>query len=479
MFWRIPALQAAVLEQATLAVNPFTSRFYGKNKAFGEEAFEWLTEWHQVADIAGWPYDFETYNETTVINNIVDGDIFTLLTTDADGSPRIQQIGSHRVGSRYLTGGSCEVRCVGNQLYIDDVLVDDNLPYSFNPAREWMAPIIDGVIVDNQSRPLAYRVYTDPAVSSLYQDYSARDLFPAFLPMVPGQLRGPSLLASSIFDWQDVREWRRFELLAQKIFSSRTIVENNESGDAEEGTQVLPAPAQFDASGKKIALMRQQIDGGTYTYLKANSGSKLEAFDWDRPKVSSQDFNEMMVRDAMRGTEWDAFFSLDPKHVGGAPMRVVVDRVNRTLRKRRKMANKNATRATRYALSCAIARGELPFDVDWYKWTHQGPPDVTADRRYDAQTDIEEYDKGFSTLEKIEKSRNGDWKLTRDQKEIEVVDKMERAKRISDKYKISIQEAMQELGETGTSSLQRREIEQEGEDVGGHTAGNPGKPNKP
>jgi hypothetical protein len=477
MFWRIPALQASILEQANLAVNPYTQRFMGRNKAFGDLASEWITEWHKTADIAGWPYDFDSYTETMVINNIVDGDPFTLLTRDESGNPKIQQIGSHRVGSRYLTGGSCTVRYDGTSLFIDGILVDGALPYSFPEAKEWVAPIIDGVIVDALARPIAYRVYTDPAVSQLYQDYSARDLFPAFVPMVTGQLRGPSVLASSIFDWQDIREWRRFELLAQKIFASKTIVEHNETGEAESGVQVLPQPAQFDSTGKKVALARQQIDGGTYDYIKANSGGKLEAFHWDRPNNNVQDFNEMMVRDAMRGTEWDAFFSLDPKHVGGAPMRVVVDRVNRTLRKRRKMVNKNATRATVYALSIAILKGELPFDVEWYKWTHQGPQDVTADRRYDAQTDEMEYELGWSTMEDIEKRRNGDWLVKRDQKQKEVHDKLTRAKALAEEFDISIQEAMQELGATGTSSLQRREIETE--DPGTHTTGNPGQGKTP
>ena len=86
---------------------------------------------------------------------------------------------------------------------------------------------------------------------------------------------------------------------------------------------------------------------------------------------------------------------------------------------------------------------------------------MTADRRYDAQTDEMEYELGWATMEDVEKRRNGDWLAKREQREIEVTDKLTRAKRIADKFEISIQEAMQEIGATGTSSLQRREMEEE------------------
>ena len=118
MFWRIPALQASILEQANLAANPFTPRYAGRNKVWGEQAHLWLHDWHKVFDLAGWPYDYETYVELLIVAAIVDGDVFTLLTQDASGNPRIQIIPSHRVGSRYQTGGSAKVKYDGNQLLL-------------------------------------------------------------------------------------------------------------------------------------------------------------------------------------------------------------------------------------------------------------------------------------------------------------------------------------------------------------------------
>jgi hypothetical protein len=487
IFWKFPAIQAGILEQANLATSVFTPRFAGKNKEWGDAAHDWLHEWHQVFDISGWPYDDESYRELLLVACIVDGEMGTLLTQDSAGNPRLQIIPSHRIGSRYQTGGSAQIRYVPNtispigplspigptsSLFIDNILVDDALPFELSAV--WEAPLIDGVIVDDQARAIAYRVYDDPTVSSIHRDISARNMFLSFFPMFPGQLRGISLLASSVPICEDVSEWKSLEMLAQKIFSSRAIVEENETGDIDQAKQLVSS-AQFSQpaigpDGKPIPGQTQQklspdlvkTEGGTYTVFRAKTGSKLTALEWSRPSQGAQDFQETMLRDAFRGTEWDIFFSLDPKSVGGAPMRVIVDKINRVLKKRRRLAGKAMKRIDTYGLAKgALRTGELPMDPEWYKWHYQGPPDITADRRYEAQTDQMEYDAGWSTLEDIEKKRNGDWRLKREQREIEVEDKLARAKKLADKYGISIQEALLELGKVGQATFSYKEQEED------------------
>src|SRR5438128_1654049 len=149
MVWRMPALFASILEQATLAVSPFTPIFLGKNKVWGERALDYLNGFHQVMDCAGWPYNYESYTEQLIVQGIIDGDIFTLLTEDGSGNPRTQTIPSHRVGRRYQSSSVVKVRYQGNQLLIDEKLVDDNLPFTFGQAVEWESVQIDGVIMDD------------------------------------------------------------------------------------------------------------------------------------------------------------------------------------------------------------------------------------------------------------------------------------------------------------------------------------------
>src|SRR5690349_5942166 len=45
MYWSVPALQAAIREQANLAVIPFEPIYLGKNEDWGKLAADWLDGW--------------------------------------------------------------------------------------------------------------------------------------------------------------------------------------------------------------------------------------------------------------------------------------------------------------------------------------------------------------------------------------------------------------------------------------------------
>ena len=443
MFWRYPALQASILEQANLAVGSFIPQFTGKDKAWGELAEDALREWHKIMDVAGHPYDFDSFLQGKVVSPIVDGEDFTLLTENQEGYPLVQVIPAHRVGSKTQANGQVAVvKYTGSQMFIDGILVDANRPYQIETELTFETPVVDGVVVDYYGRALAYRVYNGGEFSAEYQDISARNLFPSFCPMIAGQVRGFSLLASSVFDWQDMHEWGRFEMLAQKIFSSQTLVETNESGEADSAKDIISASATRDSSGNKTALDVQQLDGGTIRYLKAGSGSTVEAFKYDRPGASSQAFIKNKLRDAFRGTEWDVFFSLDPQAVGGAPMRVIVEKINAVLEKRRKLVRKACSRVDGYAISRFIKLGILPPNDEWYKWEYQGPGDVTADKKYDSDVALQEISQGIGTRKKAIAARGEYIEEVDEQREREADSDLERAGRLAKKHGITIQEAI-------------------------------------
>lgn len=445
MFWKFPALQGSILEQANLAVSSFIPQYIGKNKAWGEMAKEQLNQWHKVMNVAGWPYDYDSFLQSLVIAPLVEGEINTLLTETPDEYPLIQMIGAHRVGSRVTAAVTAKVRFYQDKLWIDGELIDDSRPYLAEDPIEFEARIIDGVIVDDLSRAIAYRVYEDNFVSAGFQDLPARNFFPAFIPMVDGQVRGFSGMAASVFDFEDFHEWKRFEMLAHKVFSGKTVMEWNETGDTDSAKAIIQTPAVFDATttpNQKTALDVQKVDGGTYHYLKARSGAKLEAFDYNRPGADSQSFMNMTLRDAFRGTEWDFFFSLDPQKVGGAPMRVIVEKINAVLDKRRKLVKKCCLRVDGYALSKFMKLGILPWDDDWYKWEYQGPAEVTADKKYDSDVALQEVAQGVSTR-KLECARRGlhleDVDAQRFQ---EARSDLLRAKQLSEEFDIPILDAM-------------------------------------
>lgn len=418
MFWNLPALHGALLEQSNLAVSHFIPQFYGRNKLWGDLGENWLTEWHKVFDLAGPPYDYETYLQTLILCSLVDGDVGTVLTETPEGYPMIQVIPGHRIGARNL---------------LEQIVVGG--PYDG-------AKIIDGVIVNDYGRPLAYRVYNDPLINGEYQDIDARNMFLTFVPMFPGQVRGLPLVASSAFNFQDSQEYDRFEMLAQKACASNTLIETNESGEADPAKAIVKAPATYSSTGEKTALATETLDGGIYKYLKANTGSTLEAFHYDRPSANAQFFQERKIRDAFRGTEWDSFFSLDPDQVGGASMRIIVEKINAVLDKRRKMVGKACVRVDGYGIAKAIKNGDLPEDVDWWKFEYQGPGDITADRKYDSDVDLQEVAQGFSTRKLAVAKRGGYWEELDAQREAEARSDLQRAKRLADEFGITIQEAL-------------------------------------
>ncbi len=61
-------------------------------------------------------------------------------------------------------------------------------------------------------------------------------------------------------------------------------------------------------------------------------------------------------------------------------MRVIVDRINRVVRKRRKVLKKSVYRADVYALAKAIKNGALPFDVNEAYLKYQTAKDTGASR---------------------------------------------------------------------------------------------------
>ena len=421
MFYNIPEVQGAVLEQANLATSTFIPQYVGANRAWGLAAEAWLKEWHKIMDVTGWPYDYETYVGFLVTNPIVDGDLGTLLTETDSGYPMIQTIPAHRIDSTTYD------------------IVDDG---EFAGMR-----LIDGAIVDELGRSVAYRLKTQdtPGNTADHVDVPARDMFLSFNPLSPNQTRGFSALASAAFNLQDRDESRKFELVAQKAFASKTLIETNEDGEANAAADLIRSSATFNTDGTKATYESERLDGGTISYFKAGSGSKLEAFGWDRPSANSQEFQERTLRDAFRGSEWDVLFSIDPKGTGGAAMRVVVEKINATLQKRRRLVEKACRRVDGYAISKAIKLGLLPPDVDWWRWEYQGPGDISADRKYDSEIDIEEISRGLGTQKNAIARRGGFYEDVRIQRKQEADDELKDAAELAKKHGITLQEALNVL----------------------------------
>lgn len=430
LYWNSSAVRGTINEMADLAVASYIPQFEGSDQAWGSEVEAWLYEHDKICDVRGWPFNMATYRRNLIRGVLIDGDMATMLTETAEGYPMIQVFPSHRIGSSFGEG-----IVQGGQ---------------YDGAR-----ITDGVITDGQGRPIAYRVYNEGEViigSGTFTDVPARDMFLSYLVETPDQIRGISILGASCFDWQDLAESRRFEIIAQKLGSSIGLIETNETGEADKTKKLLSRSStnfETQTGGTPPALSTtatETVDGVSIRYHRANSGAKIEAFQNDRPTSNQQAFRDDVIREALHGLGWSFDYSYNPTKIGGASMRVVVDRINRKLEcLRNDVVCPAQTRIDGYRIAKVMdnpARPDkrltlFPFNKDWYRWSYQGPAKVTADAKYQSSVDIEERKAGLKTLAKSAAERGDYWKDLRAQNQSEVEDLLQRADELAKKFNVS------------------------------------------
>jgi hypothetical protein len=218
-------------------------------------------------------------------------------------------------------------------------------------------------------------------------------------------------------------------------------------------------------------LQYEKFDKGMIRYFKSKSGSGLKTHIADRPTANQSAFVADVIRGNFAGLDWSVDFSVDPTKIGGASMRVCVDKINRSIGSDQDLILEPTTRRyNSYALSCVMQRPEgetgkrgngvsatnqfagspthrladspslglLPFDIDWYKWEFQGPAKVTADAKYNSDVDAQEIRIGIKTRTKAMAERGESLDDVRDMREKEVDDLLTRAQRQADKHGVPI-----------------------------------------
>lgn len=384
LFANFPSIEGAIQEQAALAVSTFYPRYMGRNREWGKRAEQWLVDWEEIMTVAGSWFEGDLVRELLLYSVLVDGELGILLTETPSGWPAIQLWMSHLIGDNHTSFAN----------------------------RDLDEMVIDGVEVNQFRRPKKYLLSAAGEIKKV----PASDFILAYCPTRPDQVRGISKLGSSVNDWQDIAESRRFELLAQKACSAHALIEHNETGEVDETKSVIQSDATFDSTDNGLVTPTvESLEGGIYKYFAAKSGGKLEAFKFDRPGANVQNFQREVEMHAFRGLEWDRGFTLDSARINGTSIRVVVDRINRTVRKRQKLVKKVFRRIHSYAVAKAIGLGELPFDEDWYRWDYQVPATVTPDTKRQSDVDIQEYERAFTTMQDICAKRGSRWEETQDQ----------------------------------------------------------------
>ena len=364
LFGNFAPVRGALLEQCTYSVQPFIPQYVGKDLDWGVRAESWLRDWHKIMDIQG-RCDFEEFLYLSLLSIKRDGDVGVMLTNTAGGYPAVQLIPAHRIASR-------------NQ-----------------DANEH-----NGVISNKQGRAVSYMIDGERKVS-------ARDMALCFFPEWSDQGRGITPLSAVTGDLQDIKELREYELNAQKAASSIALVEHNEDGYADDSEAFID---QTIDDGNLTTTL-ETLEGGAIRYFRAGSGSKIEVLDRNRPGANAQDFENTILRSAFQALEWPFDLSLDPTKIGGAVVRLVTAKAQRTVEKNQRLVRKIAKRIDGYALAKAMKLGLLPQPKggDWYSWHYQGPRKISVDGGRDAAAGREDYKLGLTTLQELYADRGLHW----------------------------------------------------------------------
>lgn len=401
-------VRGPVLERAMLAnAGGWMPRHMGKltPKRVRSQYEEWGWNWMRVADIRGQPYDFWTdlFLASVMIDR--DGEAPVRYVVNRNGDPRLQWVANHRIYSH--TG-----------VWI----VQEEGPYKgmrFN----------NGVVYDEQSAPVAYFILEESmqwSQSIKGTFVPVRNMQVQYNPDWCDQGRGVTAYAHGIKRCFDLDDIHLYTLLGVKRNAAQPIISETEGGPLDAGEAHLTA----GVSPGGTAITLEEIEGGLYTHVRANAGTKLTVPTTKFPEREMPEYMENVLIGVYQGLPWPYEFGRMSKEAKGANIRVTVEKVNNYVGMQYSRLERLAVRALGFALGTAVNRGELP-PGEWWAWEFPRPPQMTADKWREYQEDRENLKMGVTTLLDIAARRSQHWQEDlRDQRDIEQDDKMQRCERL-------------------------------------------------
>jgi hypothetical protein len=382
--------------------------FRGADQEWGAQAAEWLRLWYGTSNIRGENHDFKTTLYLSSIAIDRDGDQAILLTTSEDGLwPMIQTIPAHRIGQRRAQ------------------------PHVLEEGPYKGLEISHGVICNKLGRPVAYRVLGEYPEDD--RDVSARDIVFSYDPEWADQLRGFPIFSHALNDLRDADQSQYWEQLNQLASSSRTLIETNESGTGD----VNDPGMMLGESGREGEMSIQRLEGGTITYFKAGTGSKLEQFVNMRPGADWDAFQDRLARKALLGIGWPYSLCWKPDGQNGTQERAEIEKARTTILDRQELLKPMATRCVGYAVSKAIKSGILPEytgadEGGFLKWDFTLPPKFSIDLGRDGAARREDYKLGFKNLAEVIAEQGEVLSQHMESRERETLDLITRSKRLAD-----------------------------------------------
>jgi len=347
VFLNLGPIKKAINDRSMYSVGrAFVPKFIGEDKEFGKSATDFLNDkFYQIGDVRGGMHDLRTNLFTWSTSLDVDGEVFVLLTQPPNGFPQYQSIPSHRIATP--------------QGYEDG----DKLKGGEHK---------DGIIYHKSGAPKLY-AFVDKD-NELVKWIPAQSIIHLYDPEWQQQGRGLSALTHCINDCRDIIQSTEWERLAMMQFSSVTFIEHNESGAPEDNGAILTETGSTDRG-----VTTQMLDGGTSRYIRAGSGGKIEAFQYNRPGNPFHEFHERLLKSAYAGLSWPYAFYSGHGTGGGTAQRTEIAMAQKSIEDRQDLLMHGVKRLVGYAVAKAQQRGDLPEAKEWWKWSFSTPPKLTID----------------------------------------------------------------------------------------------------
>jgi capsid protein len=371
--------KGAIDDKATFSIGrAWNAKSGAKNREWAKKAEEWVNEmWYPMADARGGMFDFKTDLFLSSVSVDRDGEIYLLLTESPDGWPLIQLLPAHMIGMR------------------------DSMKETVESGPYRGLSIKQGIIFNEVGRAVAYNVLG--ATPDDDKVYSARDLIQIFDPSWADQVRGFPCFMHALLDLKDLRTVQGYEKIAAMLMSSIGLIEHNELGAPDPTDPANMLTKQKNLLGPSFIpeITSQTSTGVTTRFFRSGSGSKLEQLKSDRPGDAVSAFMDRLIRNACTGAGWPFELTWDSSKLGGANVRLLVARAERTVQDRQDLLRPIARRVVGYAVAKAIKLGYLEPDEDWYKWGFSLPARMTTDYGRDAKADLADFQAGLTTLTQI------------------------------------------------------------------------------
>ena len=326
-----------------------------------------------------------------------DGEVFFRMVTQSTGYPALQLILAHRIGD------------ARSQIYAP----------SQPGAREQSPNVIDGVVVNDQMRPIFYRHLIGNGIDaeSNFEDIPAQQMVHVGEAAQGDEIRYVTPLAPSINHLRDISDAVSFEKMALKISSyiAMAIKSSNPQGADFFGESNASVNAQDNTE-----LTVESLGNAGGAIPRLGVGEDLISWTSNRPTQNFREFCDILLREVCGnvGVPWE--FYARPSDAGGAALRAVLVRAQRTFEQRQALLiDRLCSRVWAHVITIGMQRGSIPQNENWWKVEWQKPAAASVDYGREAQANLNDVRAGLRTYSEDYSERGLEWKDSLRQRAVE------------------------------------------------------------